>query len=422
MGFNQPNSPDIDKLSPYDQAHDLLRTLSDGVDLLVLCTRRDRITKSLLMIYRLFQNLFFGGEARIALIITHLEWEGVMEDWWKRNERAIANLGIQCVQHACITAAKDNDKQEDTQYAASKQAVIALLHECTASNSPMRLSLAKNVASQLKDLCGLDDADAMKLARRWRVPNVVLFGETGVGKSSVINLIAGEKIATISGGLEAGTLDYRGYTLRVGRNQIRIYDTVGLNEPDIGITGYAKAVENASRLVHSLHQEGGVNLLLFCIQASRVSDALKSNYRLFHEFLCEKQVPIVLIVTHLENEQRMDDWWVRNERTLGEKYQIKVTGHACITATSDPEGRHQAALETSKQSVQTMLDNWTNSWREQFTKEEKLWIATFVQNMFTFVRGGADKARDNVAKLKKRCHIPEEHARAIAEMVSQARD
>lgn len=57
---------------------------------------------------------------------------------------------------------------------------------------------------------------------------------------------------------------------------------------------------------------------------------------LFHEWLCEKKVPI-LVLTGLETEQDMEDVWIRFKST-SDKHGIVVDGYACITAANGQPG------------------------------------------------------------------------------------
>ncbi|KAI6044683.1 P-loop containing nucleoside triphosphate hydrolase protein [Pisolithus marmoratus] len=132
--------------------------------------------------------------------------------------------------------------------------------------------------------------------------NIILFGETGVGKSSVVNLIAGRPVAEVSPDVEGCTLQSKEYKFDVGKVRVSIWDTVGLEEPEMGVNGYIPAIEKAWLLIKRLREAGGVDLLLFCIRGNRVTMTTQSNYRLFYEILCGQQVPIALVITHLERE------------------------------------------------------------------------------------------------------------------------
>jgi putative ribosome biogenesis GTPase RsgA len=59
-------------------------------------------------------------------------------------------------------------------------------------------------------------------------PNFIIFGEMGVGKSSLINLIAGANLATASSGVTRCTLQSTEYKVRLHDSQyeVNLYDTV----------------------------------------------------------------------------------------------------------------------------------------------------------------------------------------------------
>ncbi|KIK27911.1 hypothetical protein PISMIDRAFT_674234 [Pisolithus microcarpus 441] len=134
--------------------------------------------------------------------------------------------------------------------------------------------------------------------------NIVLFGETGVGKSSVINLIAGKSCAKVSADVDGCTMSSTKYDILVDSQPYAVYDTVGLEEPQMGVNGYYDAIEKAYTLIKTLGDSGGIHLLLFCMRGGRITATAQSNYRLFHEFLCDRKVPIALIFTGLEREQK----------------------------------------------------------------------------------------------------------------------
>ncbi|KAI5983713.1 P-loop containing nucleoside triphosphate hydrolase protein, partial [Pisolithus albus] len=138
--------------------------------------------------------------------------------------------------------------------------------------------------------------------------NIILFGETGVGKSSVINLIAGRPVAEVSSDVDSCTMDMECFQFTIGSKKITIWETVGPEKPQVGY-----AITKAHWLITKLTDAGGVDLLLFCIRGNKVTATALSNYGFFYEVLCNKQVPVALVITHVEREYRMEDWWTRNE-------------------------------------------------------------------------------------------------------------
>jgi predicted GTPase len=186
--------------------------------------------------------------------------------------------------------------------------------------------------------------------------NIVFFGQAGAGKSSLVNLMAEKRVANISSDLRSCTLCWQKYPIQFDGKSYNVFDTVGLEEPQLGIQQYLDDVENAYMLIQQLEREGGIDLLLFCMRAGRLTTTLQTNYRLFHEFLCEKKVPVVVVITYLETEANdMDDWWTRNKDTLRER-KVHAAGHACITAI---EGNYPVRYKQSRDTIRNVVQKFT---------------------------------------------------------------
>lgn len=162
-------------------------------------------------------------------------------------------------------------------------------------------------------------------------PNVIIFGETGVGKSSIINMIAGAASAAVSNAAIGCTFESVPYDVELSGCKYRLWDTAGLNEGEHGNVAADRAIENLRVLVEGL-KDRGVSLLVYCIRGSRLRDIVKVNYDLFYKVICSGEVPIVVVVTGLENEEDMENWWKDNAEDFDRQGMI-FSGHACITAT-----------------------------------------------------------------------------------------
>ncbi|KAF7975260.1 hypothetical protein HWV62_10134 [Athelia sp. TMB] len=182
--------------------------------------------------------------------------------------------------------------------------------------------------------------------------NVVIFGETGAGKSSVVNLIAGKALADVRSSASGCTFKSASYEDMVDDMVIRMHDTVGLNEGQEGTVSARDAIIELYQLIKGL--EEGISLLVFCVRG-RIKDTTKKNYRMFFEGLCQKQVPIILLVTGLELEEPdMESWWSRNAQEFNSVNMI-FAGHACITSTKGKErnGRFMYDQEYSESRART---------------------------------------------------------------------
>ncbi|KIK94576.1 hypothetical protein PAXRUDRAFT_121870, partial [Paxillus rubicundulus Ve08.2h10] len=161
--------------------------------------------------------------------------------------------------------------------------------------------------------------------------NIVVFGESGAGKSSLINVIAGRSDAATSSRAIGCTFEHRKYDVEVHGKRYAIWDTAGLDEGSHGRVPAERAEENLEQLLRELIRANGIDLLIYCIRGSRLRKALINNYNLFYSAICRKKVPIALVVTGLENyEGQMEEWWAANEADFA-TLKMHFDSHVCVT-------------------------------------------------------------------------------------------
>ena len=225
--------------------------------------------------------------------------------------------------------------------------------------------------------------------------NIIVFGQTGSGKSSLINMLACQDVAEVSNAafgatpynnkitvlapwaktfrvresnsarrppapIPGGSLDgtdrsplwsqqrlYSNSSAQCNPNEYTFWDTAGLNEDERGTVPPAVAYANLINLA----RDTGLNLIIYCVRASRFTEAVRINYDLFWKIICDKKVPIVLVVTGLEQEERMDAWWDLHKADF-EEMGMTFVGHACVTTI---RGRNN-------------IYNWEYHW-----SREKVW-------------------------------------------------
>ncbi|KAG1741504.1 P-loop containing nucleoside triphosphate hydrolase protein [Suillus paluster] len=369
----------------------LLRKLTkkDGIHLLMYCVHGTKGIKALCRNYEIC-NSEVEERVQIVLVVTGLEdKQPEMEQWWKDNEQTISHLGMTFAGHACITALniEDASGRHKQRHDQSYHAVRKLIEECRAT--------------------------------RQKPKNIVIFGETGAGKSSLVNLMAGKEVAVTSPDTRRCTLHWKDYTIGFGGKSYKVFDTMGIEDLQLGMAQFLESVGNAYKLIAELDRQGGIDLLLFCFRAGKYNLTVQRNYRLFHEFLCDKKIPIVLVVTNLEREERMEDWWDRNHDNF-ERYGIQVTGHACITAANGLDGRHRTHYKESRITIRNIV-------RESITDEHILaWIGgkslfvSLIRKLMSLLAGHLRvRSAHLVVCLVERCGISREVAKELADTIQK---
>lgn len=187
------------------------------------------------------------------------------------------------------------------------------------------------------------------------IPNIILFGESGSGKSSIINMLSTGGATPISNGVELCTLESEAYQVNVLGKEMTLWDTSGLDDGETGRVPSAKAIANLYNLLLKL--KPGISLLVF-VTRPRIKGSSPILWKLFHKIICEGSVPIVILVTGLEEESDRESWWRGNKAKL-HSYGMFPDDHACITASRGKAGRggyvYDQEFEDSKATVQKLL-------------------------------------------------------------------
>lgn len=247
--------------------------------------------------------------------------------------------------------------------------------------------------------------------------NIVIFGETGSGKSSLINLIVGQNVAATSYGTDGCTLDSTLYETDIGEYHLRIYDTVGLNEPQLGAEHYLAAIEKAHWLITDLNNAGGVHLLVFCVRGGRITATTQHNYRLFYEFLCCRLVPVALVITNLESETPMERWWQRNSHEFT-RFGIDSMAHACVTCTPGYGNMYADKYEESKAVISDLLAKCAT--QHAYAVDTRTWFTNFSIYLRQLVYTRHVHSRKQmVHMLVTRCGMSQDDAEAVVRGVEQ---
>ncbi|KAF7979189.1 hypothetical protein HWV62_43110 [Athelia sp. TMB] len=400
VGLSEGDFGNVDTKRAIAGLYSLATHLQNGVSLLVYCIR-GRITQATVTNYMMFYKGICQTQVPIVLVITGLEQqEPNMESWWKENEQDFTNEGMKFVGHACITATKgklwkgkhmygreytesglvtrgliSRELRADGPWKLQKEGKIATISK-TAYNflagwlGIERVGIYKALHEVLQEFYpgGLSTAELAAISdeKMLEAPtNVVVFGETGVGKSSVINMIAGRNVAKVANTARGCTFASTSYDVNIGASKFRLWDTAGMDESERGSVTAKDAIIGLYKLMDSL--EGGIGLLVYCVRG-RIRETTVKNYRLFYQGICMQEVPIVVIANGLELEEPdMNSWWFRNKPAFT-RQGMDFDGHACVTSTKgrciDGEYMFEEEYEESQTvSRKLLLETFREPWK-----------------------------------------------------------
>jgi len=144
-----------------------------------------------------------------------------------------------------------------------------------------------------------------------RTIHVAFIGETGAGKSSIVNLLTGKEIAQVNNDREPCTIKAAAEYKVVKADTIyHIWDTRGLNlgkEP--GKVSFARMgqklgfIHNAESELKKLLHDQTPDLVLLCIDARKIS--ISDHWSMYGDIFASlrKRMKVAVVVTRLEDLQ-----------------------------------------------------------------------------------------------------------------------
>jgi len=190
------------------------------------------------------------------------------------------------------------------------------------------------------------------------IRTIILLGEPGAGKSSVVNMLASDgsnDLAKVDNTAQGVNCRSDCYERQIGDKTYRIYDTVG---PGESAAGTVDSVEAIIALYHLMRNTaGGVDLLVYVVRGPRITGHHEAIYKMFHDIFCEKEVPILLLLTHMDEVLKEPGaeaaWWLKNGDAL-EKKGMSFEKRACVMTSVESTGQyHEASRKIIRDHIQS---------------------------------------------------------------------
>jgi len=149
--------------------------------------------------------------------------------------------------------------------------------------------------------------------------HIALVGVTGVGKSTIVNVLTGSNRASVTNDVKPCTARPDRYGIQEEGVNYTLWDTRGLNEATeqeaMGpITRFLRLLRVVPDADHELRKflrgkNPRINLILFCIEAEKIRvDAQWKNYDKIYVKFCKRKIKVAVVVTRMDWNTRNTDW------------------------------------------------------------------------------------------------------------------
>ncbi|KAG6378118.1 hypothetical protein JVT61DRAFT_13803 [Boletus reticuloceps] len=303
-------------MSPAVLTEGIQNTLTDlrrngGVHLIVYCMHASHSTSWILEIHRTI--LFYPTPLlRIpaVAVVSGMSDVAQQESWWSSNEDAFVEQGFRFDDHAFIRMMATTVQSPTGDCISESRHILhaLILQNCAyplnsetdsdfQRTAPYKQRFMANSFQSLLTLLGGKPPSHTSTGSK--AIDIVLLGEIGVGKNTVGCTRTAVK-----------------YTFEEKGKTFHLYDTPGLVDPQMGVELFIDPIDSIQKLIRSLGNGNGPDLLLFCVENGKPTTALRRNYRLFCKVICEGKASFALAITKLEEGEDADQWWRRHRATI----------------------------------------------------------------------------------------------------------
>ncbi|KAG1748201.1 P-loop containing nucleoside triphosphate hydrolase protein, partial [Suillus lakei] len=160
--------------------------------------------------------------------------------------------------------------------------------------------------------------------------NIVIFGTTGSGKSSLVNLLLESEEAPASNDAIGCTATNDEYLFSIGERKYRIWDTPGLDEGSEGRVPAKVALKNLKSFVNEvMRDKNHAPLFILCIEGSQAVKAQLRHYDSLKSTI--GGAPFSMVVTGMDrcSSRPWSKWWDEHRKVL-QSFSVASVDHACV--------------------------------------------------------------------------------------------
>ena len=395
-----------------------------GVHLLVYCMNAFHSTKWIHDIHRVVVSYSTPSPPiPTVAVVTGMSDVAQQDSWWSSNinEDAFAEQGPCFDDHAFIQTTTGAQSRTGDHIPESRRVLHELiLQNCAYALNPETDSYFQRTAPykqramgnsfpSLSTMLAGKPSSHTSTSSSSKAVDIVLLGEIGVGKSSLINLIAREDVAEVSSDTIGCTKAAVKYIFEEKGRTFHLYDTPGLVDPQMGVEPFIDPIDTIQKLIRSLGDGNGPDLLLFCIDNSKPTAALQRNYRLFCKVICGGRVPFALAITKLEEGQDAVRWRNRHGATI-RKYGIDCSGYVGFGREKRNLDSNVDLREQSRESFLSFFVTCTDRQKNRINSLRSS-VGRTVGSVASFLRS---QVLTPERTLMNQCGLEEQTARELA--------
>ena len=222
---------------------------------------------------------------------------------------------------------------------------------------------------------------------------VLVFGQAKAGKTSLINALTNNNLP-LNNTSKGSSFDSQvvQYSYK-DAEKYEFVDIIGFNEANTNTDGESamKAVEDLKPLFFESVE--GFSLLIHVIRSGSITRAITKDHDLFCRCITSNKIPVLVVVTHCENEEDIREFISRNS-DIYQKQGIYADNYVggCFRWSGPYSDIFKPLVESSANNIWEKIRNTETSHPVLFIKEENsnndesIWqkMLTFVWRFFGF--------------------------------------